>query len=86
MAGVMTGTSQISVNIQGYYDRNLLDRLTPLLVHVGYGMEKPVPKNEGNLINFRRYGNLTAATTALTEGVTPDGSQLSKTDYQATLA
>lgn len=41
--------------------------------------------NNSNVIKFRRYANLSAATTALTEGVTPVGSQLSKTDISATL-
>ena len=35
-------------------------------------------------IKFRRYGNLSAATTPLSEGVTPTGSQLSVTDVTAT--
>ena len=86
MGGVLTKTSasgNISVNISGYYDRTLLDRLVPSLVHVGYGMEKPLPKKEGDQITFRRYGNLSVATTALTEGVSPAGSQLTKTDYAA---
>lgn len=38
------------------------------------------------VIKFRRYGLLTANTTALTEGVTPSGTSLSVTDLSATVA
>lgn len=46
---------------------------------------KDIPKNNSSVIKFRRYTNLSAATTALTEGVTPTGSQLAKTDVTATV-
>ena len=81
-----TTTTLITPNVSGYYDRRLLDRLVPNFVHLGYGDEKPVPKNQGTTITFRRYTNLSAATTALTEGVTPGDTALAKTDVTATLA
>lgn len=46
---------------------------------------RSLPKNSGTKINFRRYANLAPATTPLTEGVTPAGSQLSATDISATI-
>jgi N4-gp56 family major capsid protein len=85
MADILTTTTQLTVGVQDYYNRTLLGRLQPLLTFVGYGMEKPVPKKSGVKITWRRYANLSAATTALTEGVTPQGSQMSKTDYAATV-
>jgi len=48
-------------------------------------MVKDIPMGNSDIIKFRRYANLTAATTPLVEGVTPAGSQLSKTDVSATL-
>jgi len=91
MAGALTktGTSgttgQISVNLQGYYDRNLLERALPALLYGKFGQVRPIPKNSGTRINFRRYESLAAATTALTEGTTPAGSQLTVTDIYATI-
>lgn len=85
MASQLTGKTQIA-NINSFYDRDLLLRAQPLLVHNQFGMVKDIPQNNSNVIKFRRYGNLTAATTALVEGVTPAGSQLSKTDITGTLA
>ncbi len=81
---MLTGKTQID-NVNSFYSRDLLFRATPLLVHNRFGMVKDIPQNNSNVIKFRRYGNLTAATTPLVEGVTPAGSQLSKTDITATV-
>lgn len=80
----LTGKTQIS-NVNSFYSRDLLFRAQPLLVHTNWAQTKNVPANNSDVIKFRRYGNLSVATTALTEGVTPTGSQLSKTDLSATV-
>lgn len=46
---------------------------------------RPLPKNAGTRINFRRYGSLPVNTTPLTEGVTPTGKKLTTTDIYATV-
>ncbi len=71
---------------QAYYDRNLLARAQPNDVHGRFGQKRPLAMRSGNQIKFRRYSQLAAASTPLTEGVTPAGSQLSVTDILATLA
>lgn len=81
---MQTGKAQIS-NVNSFYSRDLLFRAQPLLVHNRFGMVKDIPANNSDVVKFRRYGNLSAATTPLTEGVTPVGSQLSKTDISATV-
>jgi len=82
----MANTTKTQINnINSFYSRDLLIRVQPLLVHNKFGMIKDIPKNNSDVIKFRRYANLTAATTPLVEGVTPAGSQLSKTDVTATL-
>jgi N4-gp56 family major capsid protein len=83
---ILTGTSQVAVNIQGYYDRNLLERALPSLVHGKYCQARPLPANSGTRINFRRYNSLAVNTTKLQEGVTPTGKQASTTDIYATLS
>ena len=80
-----TTLTQLPANIQGFYDRNLLERAEALLVHDKFGQMRNLPKNSGTKTNFRRYSNLAVATTPLTEGVTPSGSQLSVTDINATI-
>lgn len=81
-----TTRTQIAVEVDAFYSRTLLERAIPLFVHTRWGQVRDIPRNGGtNTIRFRRYGNLTAATTALTEGVTPTGSALSVTNITATV-
>lgn len=82
---LITGTSDVAVNLQGHYDRNLLERALPSLVFDRFGQTRPLPKNSGTRINFRRYGSLAVNTTPLTEGVTPTGKKLTSTDIYATV-
>lgn len=81
-----TTTTQVAPGTQAFYDRNLLERAKPAEVHGRFGQKRPISKKSGNQIKFRRYSALAAATTALTEGVTPAGSSLAVTDVTATLA
>lgn len=70
-----------------FYDRTLLYRAVAYFAHTKFGQVRDIPRNGGtNTIKFRRYGNLSAATTALSEGITPAGSQLSITDVSAVVA
>lgn len=69
-----------------FYDRTLLSRLLPELVYAKYGQKKPMPKREGDTVNFRKFNSLAAATTPLTEGVTPEGKSLNITAITATVA
>lgn len=81
-----TTTTQIPAEVNNFYDRTLLFRAVPLFVHTRWAQIRDIPRKVGTTtIKFRRYGNLTAATTALTEGTTPAGSQLSVTDITASV-
>lgn len=64
----------------------MLKRGQPHLIIQQFGQSKPLNKNDTTTQKFRRYERLAAATTALTEGVTPSGSSPTTTDYTATLA
>jgi N4-gp56 family major capsid protein len=81
----LTSTSVIPINIEGFYDRNLLRRALPALLYSKFGQTRPLPKNMGSKITFRRYGSLAANTTQLTEGVTPAGTVLSSTEITAVM-
>lgn len=83
---MLTTRSQIPAEVCAFYDRTLLERSTPAFVHNRFAQVRDIPANMGtNIIKFRKYGNLTAQTTALSEGVTPTGTQLSVTDVTATV-
>ena len=78
--------TEITEEVGNFYDRALLERAIPSLVHNRFAQVRDLPKNAGTAdIRFRRYGSLTANTTALSEGVTPAGTQLSITDVNATV-
>jgi len=79
-----TTKTEIPDEVNNYYVRTLLERLLPLLVHTKFGQVTDIPRKSGsNTIKWRRYNSLSAATTPLTEGTTPDGSQLPVTDITA---
>ena len=61
----------------------LLESAKPNLIHSQFGQKRPIPKNGGKKIEFRRYGALPKALTPLTEGVTPDGRKLTVTSIEA---
>lgn len=86
MAETYTTRTEISREVNNYYDRNLLRRLLPFLQYLKFAQIRDIPRKGGtNTIKFRRYNSLSAATTPLTEAITPTGNQLSITDITATV-
>jgi len=79
-------TTSVVTHVRAFYDRQMLEKAKPHLVHTWFGQIRDIPQNSSDTIKFRRYGLLSAATTALTEGQTPAGSSLSVTDLTATAA
>lgn len=83
----LTTRTQVAAEVSAFYDRTLLERAVPAFVHTRWAQVRNIPRNAGvSTIKFRRYGNLTAQTTPLAEGISPTGSQLSTTDITATVA
>lgn len=80
----MNTTVSVVPHVVSYYDRDLLIQAMPHLVHTWFGQIRDIPMNASATIKFRRYTLLNAATTALTEGVTPTGSTLAVTDLTTT--
>jgi len=78
--------STMEATDQTYYDKSLLERAQPELVYAEFGQDRPLKTRSTNKISFRRWEALAVATTALTEGITPVGSSLSKTDISATIS
>jgi N4-gp56 family major capsid protein len=79
-----TTRTQISAEVDAVYQRTLLIRAVSNFVYTKWAQVRDIGRGAGtNQVRFRRYGNLSAATTALTEGVTPAGSQLSITNITA---
>ena len=75
----------LSSEMKTFYDMTLIDEATSNLVHDQFGQKRPIPKNGGKTIEFRKFAPLAKATTPLTEGVTPDGKSLSVSTITATV-
>ncbi|MDL2220083.1 N4-gp56 family major capsid protein [Eubacteriales bacterium OttesenSCG-928-N14] len=79
----LTSTTGLSSTMQTYYDKKLLLNAKPNLVHQMYGQKVVLPKNSGKSVQFRKWTPFEAVTTALSEGVVPDGQSLAMTNVTA---
>ncbi len=82
----LTTTTEVDPGLEVFYDRLLLKRAEPKLLHDKWADRRPLSSKKGKTIKFRRYAALSRATTPLTEGITPNGQKLSKTDLLATVS
>ena len=71
-----------------YYDRTLLEWAKAQLVYAQFGQKRPIPRNNGKNVEFRRWTLFTPdkVTQKLTEGVTPSSQSLGQTKVEATIA
>lgn len=81
-----TGAAGLSAEMKTFYDMTLIDEAQANLVHDQFGQKRPIPANGGKIIEFRKFAPLAKATTPLTEGVTPDGKQLSVSTVSAAVS
>lgn len=73
---INTGTGSVATKPAAFYDKVLLEvRRQRSFYHQKLAQKRPMPKNAGDTINFRKIQKLEPALTPLTEGVTPDGSE-----------
>ena len=79
----VTTDEALSVENKTFYDRALIEEAAPNLIHGQFGQKRPIPKNGGKRIQFRKYAALPKALKPLTEGVTPEGRKLSATAVEA---
>lgn len=71
-----TTGNDLSTEMKTFYSDYLIEMAEAKLVHSQFGQKKPIPKGNGKTVEFRRYDPLPKITTALGEGVTPDGQKL----------
>ena len=76
----------LSAEMKTFYDMTLIDEATANLVHDQFGQKRPIPKNGGKTIEFRKFAPLAKALTPLTEGVTPNGKSLEVSTITAEVA
>lgn len=78
--------NDLSAEMKTFYDMTLIDEASAALVHDQFAQKRPIPQGSGKTIEFRKFSPLPKATTALTEGVTPDGKRLDVTSITATVS
>ena len=76
----------LAPEVKTFYDKNLIEEASAVLVHDQFGQKRPIPKNGGKSIEFRKFASLPKAMTPLTEGVTPDGKSLNVTAITADIS
>lgn len=81
----MTAYGDISPAVAGHHAAELLKRAIPHMVLEKFGQSKPLPNNSTKVLIFSRYSALSNTPAALTEGVTPAGKSLTKTDITVTM-
>jgi N4-gp56 family major capsid protein len=82
----MTTTSIITPAVEAYFQKLLLVRNKPKLIHALFADHYELPSGVGKTAVWRRYAALPTRTAEVLEGVTPDVDTLSKQDIRATVA
>lgn len=77
--------STLSAEAKQYYDKKLLIRAKPILKLYDISQKRNLPKRGGNQISWRRFNQISTATTPLVESVTPASSSLSVTEVTGTV-
>lgn len=75
----------LSAEMKTFYDKTLIELASPNLVFYQFAQKRPIPRNGGKSIEFRRFNSLPKALKPITEGVTPTGSKLTVTPVSATV-
>ncbi len=80
-----TADSGLTKEMKTFYDKALIRMAEPELVHDQFAQKRPIPKNGGKNIEFRKYAPLAKQLEPLTEGVTPDGQKMNVSTIEATV-
>lgn len=77
--------NQLTAENAEFYQRAMLERLIDQVVFMKYGKKQNIPKNSGATTSWRRLELPTLSTTAIVEGTTPDGLDLTINKISATV-
>ena len=83
--GAVTNPSALSAEMKTFYDKTLITLAGANLIHEQFGQKRPIPKNGGKTIEFRKFSRLPKALKPITEGVTPDGNKFNVTAVSCTV-
>ena len=83
--GAVTNPDSLSAEMKTFYDKTLITLAGASLIHEQFGQKRPIPKNGGKTIEFRKFSRLPKALKPITEGVTPDGNKFNVTAVSCTV-
>lgn len=83
--GALTDTGTLPAVVQNYWDRKLLVRALPQVVHGRVAQRRPLAMRSGKQMSFRRMESLPIGLVPLVEGVPPAGRALTYTDVAVTI-
>lgn len=72
-----TPGNDLSPTMKEFYDTELLENARAELYFNQFGDEQPLPKGNGDTVEWRGFNTFGKAMKPLTEGVTPNGNKLS---------
>jgi N4-gp56 family major capsid protein len=78
-------TDTLSGELWEKWETRTLIRALPHLVHNKFAQVYPMPQGMGETIKFRKFGELSTVSAALTEGVTPAAHSTTVTTVTATM-
>ncbi len=81
-----TTQASLSAENKTFWDRALIVLAGPELVHDQFAQQRDIPAGSGKTIEFRQFDPLPEIGAPLTEGVTPDGQELSVRAASATVS
>ena len=83
ITGSTAAPNDLSPTRKVFYNTSLLENARTELYFVQLGKKVPLPKGNGDKVEWRKFDTFANATTPLQEGVTPDGNKLNMTKITA---
>lgn len=71
-----TLSNDLSSEMKAFYSKDLIEMAKSNLVHAQFAEHKPLPKNGGKEVEWRKWSSFKKALKPLEEGVTPKGSAI----------
>lgn len=71
-----TLSNDLSPEMKTFYSKDLIEMAKAKLVHAQFAEHKPLPKNGGKEVEWRKWSSFKKALKPLEEGVTPKGSAI----------
>lgn len=83
--GTGPANADLSPAMKEWYDKYIIEKAGPELIHDQVAVKVPLPKNKGKSVEFHEFMSYPKAMTPLSEGVTPLGRNMEMTSIISTI-